>query len=129
MATHWQPGIFFVTLHPQSIYAHLIMAKKTIIDLKIGESCILSNDRNANPKLGAKLLSDGRCSLFLDFYFGFTVVYDDKQDKMIPKKQKRREMLNIYIMQKPKTPVERQEYKDGVELASRMRNCRRNSPR
>ena len=100
------------------------MAKKTIIDLKIGESCILSNDRNANPKLGAKLLSDGRCSLFLDFYFGFTMVYDDKQDKMIPKKQKRREMLNIYIMQKPKTPVERQEYKDGLELASRLRNKR-----
>ena len=100
------------------------MDKKTIKDLKVGESCIISNDRQANPKLGAKLLSDGRVSLFLDFYFGYTMVYSSTLDKMVPKKQKRREMLNIYILQKPRTPKERQEYKDGYELASRLREKR-----
>ena len=79
------------------------MNKKTIKDLKVGESCIISNDRQANPKLGAKLLSDGRISLFLDYYFGYSMVYNESQDKMIPKKVKRREMLEIYILQKPRT--------------------------
>ena len=88
------------------------MDKKQIKDLRVGESCIISNDRQANPKVGAKLLSDGRVSLFLDFYFGYTMVYSNALDKMVPKKQKRREMLNIYILQKPRTPQQRQEYKD-----------------
>lgn len=100
------------------------MDKKTIKDLRTGESCIISNDRKANPKLGAKLLSDGRLSLFLDFYFGFTMVYNENKDKMVPKKQKRREMLNIYILQKPRTPQQRQEYKDGIELATKLRDKR-----
>lgn len=97
------------------------MDKKTLKDLRVGESCIISNDRQANPKLGAKLLSDGRASLFLDFYFGFTMVYSESQDKMVPKKQKRRESLNLYLYQKPRTPQERQENKDNLELANKLR--------
>lgn len=100
------------------------MDKKQIKDLRVGESCIISNDRQANPKVGAKLLSDGRVSLFLDFYFGYTMVYSNALDKMVPKKQKRREMLNIYILQKPRTQQQRQEYKDGIELANRLRTKR-----
>lgn len=103
------------------------MDKKTIKDLKVGESCIISNDRQANPKVGAKLLSDGRVSLFLDYYFGYTMVYSESQDKMVPKKQKRREMLNIYILQKPRTPKERQEYKDGIALADKIRREKANA--
>jgi len=103
------------------------MDKKTIKDLKAGESCIISNDRQANPKVGAKLLSDGRVSLFLDYYFGYTMVYSESQDKMVPKKQKRREMLNIYILQKPRTPKERQEYKDGIALADKIRREKANA--
>ena len=103
------------------------MDKKTIKDLKVGESCIISNDRQANPKVGAKLLSDGRVSLFLDYYFGYTMVYSESQDKMVPKKQKRREMLNIYILLKPRTPKERQEYKDGIALADKIRREKANA--
>lgn len=97
------------------------MDKKTIKDLKVGESCIISNDRQANPKLGAKLLSDGRASLFLDFYFGFTMVYSESQDKMVPKKQKRRESLNLYLYSNPRTPQQRQENKETLALADRIR--------
>lgn len=98
------------------------MDKKTIRDLKVGESCIISNDRQANPKLGAKLLSDGRASLFLDFYFGFTMVYSESQDKMVPKKQKRRESLNLYLYSTPRTPQQRQENKETLALANTIRN-------
>lgn len=100
------------------------MEKKTIKDLKVGESCIISNDRQANPKLGAKLLSDGRASLFLDFYFGFTMVYSERLDKMVPKKQKRREFLNLYIWQKPRTPQQRQENKYNIAVADTIRRKR-----
>lgn len=63
------------------------MSKK---DLQAGQCYIISKSREENPKLGAKLLSDGRESLFLDFYFGFTMVYNNTLDKMVPKKQKRK---------------------------------------
>ena len=98
------------------------MDKKTIKDLKVGESCIISNDRQANPKLGAKLLSDGRASLFLDYYFGFTMVYSESQDKMVPKKQKRRESLNLYLYSNPRTPQQRQENKETLALADKIRD-------
>ena len=98
------------------------MDKKTIKDLRVGESCIISNDRQANPKLGAKLLSDGRASLFLDYYFGFTMVYSESQDKMVPKKQKRRESLNLYLYSNPRTPQQRQENKETIALANTIRN-------
>lgn len=97
------------------------MDKKTIKDLKVGESCIISNDRQANPKLGAKLLSDGRASLFLDYYFGFTMVYSESQDKMVPKKQKRRESLNLYLYSNPRTPQQRHENKETLAKANKIR--------
>lgn len=102
------------------------MDKKTIRDLKVGESCIISNDRQANPKLGAKLLSDGRASLFLDYYFGFTMVYSESQDKMVPKKQKRRESLNLYLYSNPRTPQQRQENKEIIALADKIRRDKAN---
>ena len=98
------------------------MDKKTIKDLKVGESCIISNDRQANPKLGAKLLSDGRASLFLDYYFGFTMVYSESQDKMVPKKQKRRESLDLYLYSNPKNPQQRQHNRKTFDLADTIRN-------
>lgn len=103
------------------------MDKKTIRDLKVGESCIISNDRQANPKLGAKLLSDGRASLFLDYYFGFTMVYSESQDKMVPKKQKRRESLNLYLYSNPRTTQQRQENKETLALADKIRRDKANA--
>lgn len=99
------------------------MAKK---DLKVGQCYIISKSREENPKLGAKLLSDGKESLFLDYYFGFSMVYSSSQDKMVPKKQKRRESLNLYLWHSPRTPQERQENKDTLALADKIRRNRAN---
>lgn len=99
------------------------MSKK---DLKVGQCYFLSKTREENPKLGAKLLTDGRESLFLDFYFGFTMVYSESQDKMVPKKQKRRESLNLYLWHNPRTPQERQENKETIALANKIRRDRAN---
>ena len=91
-------------------------------DLKVGQCYFLSKTREDNPKLGAKLLSDGRESLFLDYYFGFTMVYNNAQDKMVPKKQKRRESLSLYIWHSPRTPQQRQENKETLAIAKKIRD-------
>ncbi len=95
------------------------MAKK---DLQVGQCYFISTDREENPKLGAKLLSDGRESLFLDFYFGYEMVYNSVKDQMQPKKQKRRESLKLYLWHSPRTPQQRQENKDTIILAKKIRH-------
>lgn len=99
------------------------MSKK---DLQTGQCYVISKTREENPKLGAKLLSDGRESLFLDFYFGFTMVYSESLDKMVAKKQKRRESLNLYLWHNPRTPQQRQENKETLALANKIRRDRAN---
>lgn len=39
--------------------------------LRSDNTYIISQDTTDNPKLGAKVLSDGRESLFLDYYLGY----------------------------------------------------------
>lgn len=95
------------------------MAKK---DLQVGQCYFISTDREENPKLGAKLLSDGRESLFLDFYFGYEMVYNNAKDQMEPKKQKRRESLKLYLWHSPRTPQQRQENKETLLLAKKIRH-------
>lgn len=95
------------------------MAKKK---LEVGQCYFVSTDREENPKLGAKLLSDGRESLFLDFYFGYEMVYNNDKDQMQPKKQKRRESLKLYLWHNPRTPQQRQENKETLILAKKIRH-------
>ena len=82
---------------------------------------LISQDTTDNPKLGAKVLSDGRESLFLDYYLGYEMVYNDKLDKMEPKKERKRESLKLYLWQAPRTPKERQQNKETLELAKKIR--------
>ncbi len=95
-------------------------------DVKVGQCYMISESREENPKLGAKLLTDGRESLFLDFYFGFSMVYNKAQDKLVPKKQKRRESLNLYLWHSPRTQQQRQENKETLALANMIRRNRAN---
>ena len=48
-------------------------AKKAI---RSDNTYMISTDDTDNPKLGAKILSDGRESLFLDYYLGYIMIYD-----------------------------------------------------
>lgn len=80
---------------------------------------ILSTDSTANPKLGAKVLSDGRESLFLDFYFGFENAVS-KNGKEYKRTITKREALHLYLWQAPRTPLERQQNKETLELAKKI---------
>ena len=95
------------------------MAQKK--DIRSDNTYLISQDSTDNPKLGAKILSDGRESLFLDYYFGYQIVYSEKQDRQVAKKDRKREFLKLYLWQAPRTPLERQQNKETLELAKKIR--------
>lgn len=67
------------------------------------------------------MLNDGRESLFLDYYFGYTKVYNDKTVKETVKKDRHREYLSLYLWQAPRTQLERQQNKEMLEMAKKIR--------
>lgn len=82
---------------------------------------IISTDSTDNPKLGAKVLTDGRESIFLDFYLGFEMAISAKSGKEYKKVNNTREFLKLYLWQAPRTPIERQQNKETLELAKKIR--------
>lgn len=90
-------------------------------EIRSDNTYMISTDDTDNPKLGAKILSDGRESLFLDYYFGYKMVYDEAKDKKVAKKDRKRETLKLYLWQAPRTPIERQQNKEILELAKKIR--------
>lgn len=95
------------------------MAKKK--EIRNDNTYIISQDTTDNPKLGAKILSDGRESLFLDYYFGYKMVYSERLGKEVAKKDRKREYLSLYLWQAPRTPLERTQNKETLELAKNIR--------
>lgn len=74
-----------------------------------------------NPKLKEKILSDGQISLYLEYYLGYTQVYDEKKAKNVIKHNRKKEFLSLYVWQAPRTPIERQQNKSTYELARKIR--------
>ena len=64
-------------------------------EVRSDNTYIISTDDTDNPKLGAKILSDGRESLFLDYYLGYKMIYDEAKDKEVPRKERKREALKL----------------------------------
>ena len=105
-------------MHPETQNIEVMAARKNV---RTDNTYIISTDSTENPKLGAKILSDGRESLFLDYYFGYSLVYDEAKDKMVTKKDRKRETLDLYLWQAPRTPIERQQNKETLTLAKQIR--------
>jgi integrase/recombinase XerD len=95
------------------------MAQKK--NFRADNTYLISNDSTDNPKLGAKVLSDGRESLFLDFYLGFETAISSKSGKEYKRAINRRESLKLYLWQAPRTPLERQQNKETLELAKKIK--------
>lgn len=94
------------------------------------------NKTKENPKLLFSTLSDGRLSLYLEYYVGRQenpvldesgeqVYYESGAMKGKPKFYvkhiRRKENLNLYVLDKPRTPLERQQNKETLELAKKIR--------
>ena len=89
-----------------------------------------------NPKLQQNILSDDRISLYLDYYLGReqNPVLDKEgnqvyyisgamagKPKFSVKHNRRKENLNLYLLEKPRTPIERQTNKETLDLALKIR--------
>lgn len=74
-----------------------------------------------NPKLQQNTLSDGRVSLYLEFYLGRTQWVDEATGKTKVKHDRRKESLNLYLIATPRTPAERQKNKEVLQLAGEIR--------
>lgn len=96
----------------------------------------IENKTKENPKLEQNKLSDGRISLYLEYYLGREekpvldedgnqVYYEEGKmqgkPKFSVKHNRRKENLNLYLIEKPRTPADRQQNKETLELAIKIR--------
>lgn len=116
LATH--VGNFSYLCNQRKIREMTMALKK---EIRSDNTYIISQDTTDNPKLGAKILSDGRESLFLDYYLGYQMAWSEKLGREVAKKNRRREYLSLYLWQAPRTPIERQQNKETLELAKKIR--------
>lgn len=89
--------------------------------LRTDGTYMISTDKTENPKLYARVLEDGRESLYLEYYFGYNKVYDEAKGKEVIKIDRHKEQLSLYLWQAPRTPIERQQNKETLELAKKIR--------
>lgn len=93
--------------------------------------------RKENPKIIEKRLADGRISLALEYYIGRVsepildkngnpVLYDSGKMAGTPKYKvrhiRKQETLELYLIAKPRTPIERQQNNATLELADKIRD-------
>ena len=93
------------------------MAKK---NYRADNTYLIEGNSGDNPKLMGRALSDGRDSLYLEFYFG-KVEVTSKNGTTYKKNERRNEILGLYLWQAPRTPLERQQNKEALEIAKRIR--------
>ena len=99
----------------------------------------LENRTKENPKLLSSTLSDGRISLYLEYYLGRTeipvldehgeqVYYESGEMQGKPKysvkHNRKKEILNLYLLDKPRTTIERAQNKETLDLAISIRQER-----
>lgn len=96
----------------------------------------LENASKDNPRLEQRVLKDGRISLYLEYYLGRQsepvldengeqVYYSSGEMKGKPKYKvthiRDKENLNLYLIAKPRTPFDRQQNRETLELAEKIR--------
>jgi site-specific recombinase XerD len=77
-----------------------------------------------NPKLQQNILADGRISLYLDYYLSRNQWIDSDTGKIKVKHNRRKEALNLYLIGQPRTQPERQQNRETLELAAKIREER-----
>ena len=93
------------------------MAKK---NCRGNNTYLIEGNAGDNPKLFGQSLSDGRDSLYLEFYFGYEVA-ESKNGKTYNKVNRRMERLGLYLWRAPRSSAERQQNKETLDIAKRIR--------
>jgi len=73
-----------------------------------------------NPSLMSREITGGKHSLYLEYYVGYKKTYNEKKDKYNNVAIRKKEFLKLYLIDKPKTPIEKQENKDILEVAKEI---------
>lgn len=81
---------------------------------------LIEGNTGDNPKLMGQSLSDGRDSLYLEFYLGYELAESSKGNTY-KKAHRTTERLGLYLWQAPRTPLERRQNKETLEIAKRIR--------
>lgn len=96
----------------------------------------LPNKLKQNPKLIQREMSDGRASLWLEYYLGRSEspVYDDDGNHVVYESGamkgklkyrvqhlRKKEALNLYVWVHPRSAQERQQNKNTLALAEKIR--------
>lgn len=96
----------------------------------------VENKTKDNPKLEQRVLADGQISLYLEYYlgrvsepvldeFGEPVLYESGKMAGTPKYKirhiRRKENLNLYLVAKPRTPIDREQNAQTLQLAEKVR--------
>ena len=99
----------------------------------------LENKSKDNPKLEQRFLADGQISLYLEYYlgrksepvldeFGEPVLYESGKMAGTPKFKikhvRRKENLNLYLVANPRTPIDRNQNKQALQWAKKIRQER-----
>lgn len=85
------------------------------IDAKLGSS---STD---NPKFELRYNKDGNVDVYLNFYLGRHDVVDDETGEKKSKVERKRINLHLTLLASPKTPIEKNQFKETIELAKKLR--------
>lgn len=89
-------------------------------NIRLNNTYLIEGNNGDNPKLMAQCLNDGRDSLYLEFYLGYEIK-ESKNGKSYTKINRQTERLGLFIWQAPRTPLERQQNKETLELAKKIR--------
>lgn len=87
---------------------------------RANNTSLIEGGTGDNPKLMAQSLSDGRDSLYLEYYMGYRMV-ESINGKIYKKANRKSERLNLFVWQAPRTPEERKQNKETLALAKRIR--------
>lgn len=93
------------------------MAKK---NYRADNTYLIEGGAGDNPKLMGRALSDGRDSLYLEYYYG-KVEVTSKNGTTYLKNDRRTEILSLYLWRAPRTKEERIQNKETLEIAKRLR--------
>lgn len=93
------------------------MAKK---NLRNNNTYLIEGNSGDNPKLMGRALSDGRDSLYLEFYLGKAQAVSEN-GRTYQKNERCNERLGLYLWRAPRTPEERRQNKETLDIAKRLR--------
>jgi hypothetical protein len=74
-----------------------------------------------NPKLMERTLSDGRISLYLEYYLGRTQWTDEETGEKKVRHERKKEVLNLYLINKPRKEIDKTNNKETLQLAHEIR--------